>query len=183
MNRKKTLRIIIAILAIALACILPFIFANNKDKPQDAPTTEAQTQATSTPALPTVEESTLNELPSTTQKKNPLASIVGKCWFLYDKDENSCYAFLIKDDGNADIAYFGAETLDGLDAQYSTGYSVYTVSDSSLTFKDMPDNFPISSFTFDIKDDRLFYKGTELKSYDEISLKNALKHYSDSVNK
>ena len=102
---------------------------------------------------------------------------------MYNKDENSCYAFLIKDDGNADIAYFGAETLDGLDAQYSTGYSVYTASDSSLTFKDMPDNFPISSFTFDIKDDRLFYKGTELKSYDEISLKNALKHYSDSVNK
>ena len=125
MNRKKTLRIIIAILAIALACILPFIFANNKDKPQEAPTTEAQTQATSTPALPTVEESTLNELPSTTQKKNPLASIVGKCWFLYDKDENSCYAFLIKDDGNADIAYFGAETLDGLDAQYSTALSLY----------------------------------------------------------
>ena len=47
----------------------------------------------------------------------------------------------------------------------------------------MPDNFPISSFTFDIKDDRLFYKGTELTPYDEISLKNALKHYSDSVNK
>ena len=181
MNRKKTLRIIIAILAIALACTVPFIFANNKDKPQEVQTTEGQIQTTKQPVLPTVEESTLNEVPSTTDKKDVLESIVGKAWILYNKDDNSCYAFLIKEDKNVDLAYFNTETLDGLDAQYSTGYSVYTVSNNKLMIKEMPDNFPVSSFTFDIKDDKLFYNGTELKSYDEISLKNALKHYADSV--
>ena len=96
-------------------------------------------------------------------------------WYLVDTKNEVCYAFDLKKNGKADVAYFNSENIEGFDAQYFKGDAKYTIKGKKIVFSKLPGGMGIKSVEFEIADKTLKYKGKKLKNYKNISLDNALK--------
>lgn len=180
MKNKKVLQIILAIIVIiaAVVVIVLAVKSGSNEKPTEA--TESVSVETTVPATSPTAGAT--QIQSTTKNAEPSVAelpkaIQGKYWYLYDDDKLTVYAFEFDKNNQVNLAYFGSETIKGLDAEYTKGYSVYSYSDGKVTIKDLPDEFPISSFTFDIKNNKVYNGKTELEEMDDLSLDNALRHF------
>ena len=180
MKNKKVLQIILAIIVIiaAVVVIVLAVKSGSNEKPTEA--TESVSVETTVPATSPTAGAT--QIQSTTKNAEPSVAelpkaIQGKYWYLYDDDKLTVYAFEFDKNNQVNLAYFGSETIKGLDAEYTKGYSVYSYSDGTVTIKDLPDEFPISSFTFDIKNNKVYDGKTELEEMNDLSLDNALRHF------
>ena len=178
MKNKKLVCIIAAV--IIIVAVIAIIFAV---KPKDnTEVTSEQTTVTTTIAATAPTEVIVKDETSVKQTaKNELTqvpkAVQGKYWYLYDDDKLTVYVFQFDKNNQVNLAYFSKENIEGLDAEYTKGYSVYSYSDGKITIKDLPDEFPISSFSFDVKNNKVMQDKTELESMDDLSLDDALRHF------
>lgn len=182
MKNKKILCIIIAII-IVISAVIAIIFAvkpkSNTDTVSEQTTadvTNTTVPATAPTEVTVKDESTVKPTKSNKATEVPKA-VQGKYLYLYDDEKLTVYAFEFDKNNQVNLAYFGKETIEGLDAEYTKGYSVYSYNDGKVTIKDLPDEFPISSFSFEIKNGKVMQGKTELEAMDDLSLDNALRHF------
>lgn len=205
MKNKKKLIIIIAVCCVVIAgVVFAVINAKQDDKKQETTTqttvtTTAQT-TTEEETVISVEENTLEsqedqsttvaptvnlkneavDKETTKAKKNNvnIKNISQNYWYLFDDENYICYAFKFNEKGNkVDLAYFSPDVIQGLDAKFTTGYSVYKINGNDITMKNLPDEFPIKKFTFTVKNNKVYYNKTELVKENELNLQTAIAHY------
>lgn len=182
MKNKKTFCIIIAII-IVIAAVIAIMYAINPKSNTDSVNEQTTANVTNTtiPATAPTEVTVKDEStfkPTKDGKANEVPDAVqGKYWYLYDDEKLTVYVFEFGKNNQVNLAFFGKETIEGLDAEYTKGYSVYYYNDGKVTIKDLPDEFPISSFSFEIKNGKVMQGKTELEAMDDLSLDNALRHF------
>ncbi len=181
MKNKKLICVFAAV--IIIAAVIAIIFAvKPKDNTQATSeqttvTTTGTTVAATAPTEVIVKDET--SVKQTTKSKSTQVpkAVQGKYWYLYDDDKLTVYVFQFDNNNQVNLAYFSKENIEGLDAEYTKGYSVYSYSDGKITIKDLPDEFPISSFSFDVKNNKVMQDKAELESMDDLSLDDALRHF------
>lgn len=166
---------------VVFVIVIALVLNPKESRPvNDVVATTVVTTQKQTTTLAHLEEITIEE-ETTTQPttENPdVKKAKESYWYLFDDQEYTCYVFKFsKDDSNVDLAYFSPETLQGLDAQYTTGFSIYRENGNMLSMKNLPDNFPIKKFDLEIKGDKIYCGKNELVKEKELSLDNALRHF------
>lgn len=182
MKNKKILAIILAIVfAVAVGVVIYSTQASKNDKQPETEVSQSVTKDTTVPATaPLQKEDEVVTITEESTKKTSAEvpkAVQGKYWYLYDDEKLTVYVFQFDKNNQVNLAYFGNETISGLDAEYTNGYSVYSYSNGKITIKDLPDQFPDSSFTFKVKDNKVMSGKTELEAMDDLSLDNALRHF------
>lgn len=182
MKNKKILAIILAIVfAVAVGVVIYSTQASKNDKQPETEVSQSVTKDTTVPATaPLQKEDEVVTITEESTKKTSAEvpkAVQGKYWYLYDDKKLTVYVFQFDKNNQVNLAYFGNETISGLDAEYTKGYSVYSYSNGKITIKDLPDQFPDSSFTFEVKDNKVMSGKTELEAMDDLSLDNALRHF------
>lgn len=183
MKAKKIIAIVLAAVVIAAAAVaVVFSVSPKRSKvstEQSSETVSASDTVTPSTA-PKAEEKTETVPRQTTSKREKAEvpkSVKGKYYYLYDDDKLTVYVFEFDENNKVNLVYFSSDNINGLDAEYTKGYSVYSYSKNKVTIKDLPDAFPISSFELEIKDGKVLQGKTELEEMDDLSLDNALRHF------
>ncbi|WP_294835062.1 hypothetical protein [uncultured Eubacterium sp.] len=182
MKNKKVFAIILAIIvAIAVGIVVYMTNSSKQDETPNATISQtAKTEATVSTTAPVSKESEVvaTEAGSTKNESTEVPkSVQGKYWYLFDDKKQTAYAFQFDKNNQVNIAYFGEETISGLDAEYTKGYCAYSYSDGKISIKEMPDQFPDSSFDFKVKKGKVVYGKAELEAMKDLSLDNALTHF------
>lgn len=179
-NKKLIIIITAAVLIVAVIAIIFAVKPKNDTETVSEQTTVTVTEST-VPATAPTEVLTEEKTSVKTSEKGNTAEVPkfvqGKYWYLYDDDKLTVYVFEFDKNNQVNLAYFNKENVEGLDAEYTKGFSVYSYSDGKITVKDLPDEFPISSFSFEIKDGKVMQGKTELEAMDSLSLDDALRHF------
>lgn len=182
MDNYKKLSTFFTIGWIVVFAVVIFLVLNPKDaKPvNDAVATTVVTTQKQTTTVAYLEETTIVEETTTqpTTENLDVKNAKGAYWYLFDDQEYTCYVFCFsKDDSNVDLAYFSPETLQGMDAQYTTGFGIYRENGNTISMKNLPDNFPIKKFDLEVKGEKVYCGKTQLVKENELSLNNALRHF------
>ena len=177
----KKNKVLIAILVVVLlaACAAVAFLAINGDKVNNE-TTQSTTQAQSEDAQTTasVAGSVFNTTTtSTTQSttKDEYAFIRNGAWFLADIDNEECIAIAFDKNGDADVAFFNSDNIEGFDAQYFKGDASYDIRKNKIIFSKLPSATGRANLELEIKENDILYNGKKLRHFDKINLDNALK--------
>ena len=178
MKKKKIVIAVLSVILVCAVCAVAYLAISGGDNKQAATTaTTTQTTVSQTETTASVAGSVFNttkkKTQSTTKDKYPF--IRNGVWYLADKDKEVCYAFALKKNGKADVAFFNSDNIEGFDAQYFTGDAKYQIKGKKIVFSKLPKGMELNSIQFDIADKSVKYKGKKLKNYKKISLDYALK--------
>lgn len=182
-NNKKAKAVFAIVLVVAIAAVVAVFVAKGFEKDQQTTTAPATEKTTviiknTKPTVKVDDVDTTVAKTSTTQKSDDIQKIKGTYWYLFDNDKCTCYVFnFSKDSSNVDLAYFPEETINGMDPEYSKGYSIYKENANQIVIENMPDAFPIKNFTLTVKDGKVFCGDTQLEQNDQLNLNNALRHF------
>ena len=182
MKNKKVFAIIFAVIfAVAIGIVIYSTQSSKTDENPEIEASQSVTKSTTVPATAPTEKIesvvTANEDKTQAQSTEVPKSVQGKYWYLFDDEKKTAYVFQFEKTNQVNLAYFGEETIGGLDAEYTKGYCVYSYSDGKISIKDMPDQFPDSSFDFKVKKGKVVYGKAELEAMKDLSLDNALTHF------
>ncbi|MBQ9227435.1 MAG: hypothetical protein IJ168_01280 [Eubacterium sp.] len=133
-------------------------------------TTEGTTQPTATETTQPTE--------STTEADSTPAFLKDGCWYFYDDEDKAAYAFVFGDDGQADIAYFSRENVEGDDAKYFEGSADYQLDGDTLTVSNIPSAVGRNSFELTVDGEALRYNGIALEQQDRLSLDYPFAHFN-----
>ena len=187
-NKKNNIIIIVlAVILVAVCALVAYLAIDGKKEETTTTTTseisvsETTTTAVSTTAVSTTQTTTDTTASTTqttsqtqTQSDDPYPFIRQGCWYLADSDREVCYAFVFHKNGNADLAYFNSKNIEGLDPQYFKGDAKYEIKGNKIVFASLPSTMDIKKIELEIKENSIEYKGDKLRSFNKISLGNAL---------
>ena len=181
MKKSKVTIIVLVVLIVAAAGVMAYaLFSQNAEKNTTTATTAATSQVEETQTTAPLAGSVFNDkkttkktTQSTTKDKYPF--IKNGVWYLADKKNEVCYAFDLKKNGKADVAFFDSDNIEGFDAQYFKGDAKYKIKGKKIIFSKLPKTMGIKSIEFEISKNTVKYNGKKLKNYKKISLDNALK--------
>ena len=181
MKKDKVTIILFLVLIVAAVGIMAYVLlSQNAEKTTTTATTAPTTTAEDTQTTASLAGSVFNSkkttkktTQSTTKDKYPF--IRNGVWYLADKKNEVCYAFALKKNGKADVAYFDSDNIEGFDAQYFKGDAKYKIKGNKIVFSKLPKTMEIKSIEFEISKNTIKYNGKKLKNYKKISLDNALK--------
>ena len=186
--KKNSVKIIVLAVILAAVCALVAYLAIDAKK-DIAQTTESQssvsettteitTQPTSETTTQTVTQTTTETTaPTTADSSDEFAFIKVGCWYLPDSKKEVCYAVKFNDYGNADVAFFNADNLQGFDAKYYEGDAKYTIVGNRIVIENLPSSTGITRVQLDVKGKDIKYNGSKLKNFSDMNLENALKCY------
>ena len=179
-NKKVVIIVSSVVLIAAIIGVIAFAMHSKKAEPEVDETTTVTTTASVTQEEQTtapLSGSIVNTTESTTQSTtaDDTAFIKDGVWYLADIENEECLAIAFGKDGDADVAYFNAENIEGFDAQYYKGDASYDVRTNKIIFSKLPKVTGMANLELEISGKTIKYKGKELKHFKEISLDNALK--------
>jgi len=174
-NNNKIIPAIICVVLIAAMGAVAYLAMTSDEK--KTTTTVSQTSASESSSSQKTTNGTADTTQSTTQSTtaDEYAFLKNGAWYLVDKDNEECLAIIFKGNGDADIAFFNSDNIEGFDAQYAKGYGSYDIRKNRIIFSKLPSVTGIANLELEISGKAVKYKGKELKQFKEISLDNALK--------
>ena len=181
MKSKNVLIIVLVIILAGVVGAVGYVALNPKEvetttQTSTEVTSEEASTAAQTETRTTAEATTETTIQTTTETTTePYPFIRSGAWYIANEDNEDCVAIAFSKNGNADIAYFNSDNIEGFDAQYFKGDSSYDIRKNKIIFSNIPEVTGIANLELEIKDSDIYYKGKKLRHFDKINLDNALK--------
>jgi len=173
----KEKNVIITALCVVLAGAVgavAYLALNSNEK--NVTTTSATSELTVTQtATDSSTTETITQTTTQTTTADEYAFIRSGAWYLADAENEDCIAITFKKNGDADVAYFNSDNIEGFDAQYYKGSGSYDIRKNKIIFSKFPEITGKTNCEFEIKGNDIYFSGKKLKHFDKVSLDNALK--------
>ena len=177
MKAKKVLIAVLCVILIGAVGAVAYLALNNGEN-KTTTTSTTQTQATEAQTTASLAGSIVNSTTAKTTQAttaDKYAFIREGVWYLADADNEDCLAIKFKKGGEADIAYFNSDNIEGFDAQYFKGTGSYDTRKGTIIFSKLPEVCGKTNLELVIKGSDIYCNSKKLKHYSTISLDNALK--------